>query len=779
MDSTNNPPSGGQPFSGPPPGADPQVGGASVRGFQTTGPHLLDPPEPAVERQPPPPSPLDVRLLAVMAAARFHGAELDREDLRFPSGEAPSPAMLVEWVRQSGLWVRAARMRWRNLLTMQSSGPVVLLLADGSAALMIKADPSRNIVWLKSPSNTFDTEGVAVDELRLAQVWNGETMLIRATRGSGQDNEPFSALWIARLVWLEKPVLRDIVVGSIVLSVLTILPPMLTMVVIDRVITYQSYSTLTVVVLMIGLATLFETYLGFCRRTLILTVATRLDAKLSLHVFKRLLSLPIDYFERHQTGAITYQIGQITKIRDFMTGRLLSTLLDTVTLLVLVPFLFWLNPILTWVVLGCALLIALIIFAFLPPIRVVHRKWVEAEVAKSVVLGESIHGIRTVKSLALEPQQRELWDRRTAEAAGWRQELGKVSNWPQTLVTPLESMITRGVLLLGAYLALTGGGVSVGALLAFMMLSGRVGQPLVSMAKLLEDLEDVRAAIGLAAQVLNNRPESSAPGAGLRPKFEGAVSFNKVTFAYPGTKAKALEDITFAIPAGTMLGVVGRSGSGKSTVTRLLQGINRKYEGAIKVDGADLREINLAHLRRSFGVVLQENFLFRGSVKDNIIAGRPGLTLTDAVRAARLAGAEEFIERMPAGYETWIEEGSPNLSGGQRQRLAIARALIHDPRILILDEATSALDPESEALVNANIARIAHGRTMVIVSHRLSSLTDCHQILVLDNGHFIDMAPHRELLERCTIYRALWQQQNRHMQGEKPATPKPILAQGD
>ena len=183
-----------------------------------------------------------------------------------------------------------------------------------------------------------------------------------------------------------------------------------------------------------------------------------------------------------------------------------------------------------------------------------------------------------------------------------------------------------------------------------------------------------------------------------------------------------------------MLGIVGRSGSGKSTMTRLLQGINRDYSGFLKIDGNDLREINLRHLRQSFGVVLQENFLFRGSIRDNIIAGRPGLTLEDAVRAARLAGAEEFIERMPNGYETYIEEGSPNLSGGQRQRLAIARALITDPRILILDEATSALDPESEAVVNANLLRIARGRTMVIVSHRLSSLTECDQILVLDKG---------------------------------------------
>jgi ATP-binding cassette subfamily B protein len=230
-----------------------------------------------------------------------------------------------------------------------------------------------------------------------------------------------------------------------------------------------------------------------------------------------------------------------------------------------------------------------------------------------------------------------------------------------------------------------------------------------------------------------------------------------------------------------MLGIVGRSGSGKSTIARLLQGINRDYSGFLKIDGSDLREINLRHLRQSFGVVLQDNFLFRGSIRDNILAGRPGLTLEDAVRAARLAGAEEFIERMPNGYETYIEEGSPNLSGGQRQRLAIARALINDPRILILDEATSALDPESEALVNANLLRIARGRTMIIVSHRLSSLTECDQILVLEKGSVMDIAPHRTLLERCAVYRQLWAQQNRHLetQGSRHAALAPTLVQGD
>ena len=452
------------------------------------------------------------------------------------------------------------------------------------------------------------------------------------------------------------------------------------------------------------------------------------------------------------------------------------------TLLVLLPVLFYLNATLSWMVLAAAGLIAITIMCFLKPLRAVYQKVVQAETEKSSVLIESVHGIRTVKSLALEPQQRDMWDRRTADVSGLRLAFGNLSNWPATLSAPIERFMTSGVLLIGAYLALQNPAAApLGALLAFMMLSGRVAQPLVGLARLMEEMEEVRTSVGLAASVLNQKPESANAGAGLRPKFAGSIAFNNVVYSYPGTKNPALDGITFSIPAGTMMGLVGRSGSGKSTITRLLQGIGRDYDGFIKIDGTDLREINLAHLRRNFGVVLQENFLFRGTIRENILAGRPGLTLTDAVRAARLAGAEEFIERLPQGYETWIEEGSPNLSGGQRQRLAIARAVIHDPRILILDEATSALDPESEALVNANLLRIARGRTMVIVSHRLSSLTECDLILVIDKGVVMDIGPHRELVERCSVYRQLWLQQNRHMdpQNQRPSGPTPVLAQGD
>ena len=727
--------------------------------------------------------PARARLQAVVMAARYYGMELAAEDYRnVELSEIPTAASLAAWAQNAGMWARAVRLRWRHLMRLRETGPVVLLFTDGGAGLLIGSNAEHKVVLVRDPLGPEGDPPIAVDEMRLAEVWAGEALLLRANRGHVEADQPFSLGWLAKLVLGERKSLRDIAIASFTLSCLTIFPPFLVMTVTDRVLTHQSYSTLILLSVILGIFVLYETILGFARRLIIVTIGARIDTRLNLHVFNRLIRLSLDYFERHPAGETMHKVTQVHKVREFLTGKLLMTLLDLITLGVLLPFLFYLNATLAWIVVACACCITLIILAYLRPLRVVYKRVVDAETSKHSALGETIFGVKTVKALALEPARKALWDERVAESGRWRLTFGKLSNWPQTLVTPFERFMWIGTIMLGAYLALSDqSGYMVGSLFAFMMLSQRVSQPLVGLARLIEDYEEVGAAIGEAASVLNRPLEADAASGGLRPKFSGGITFEDVSFTYGGTKTPALDRISFSVPPGTMLGIVGRSGSGKSTITRLLQGINRDYTGYVKIDGNDLREINLRHLRQSFGVVLQENFLFRGSIRENIIAGRPGLTLDDVVRAARLAGAEEFIERMPNGYETYIEEGSPNLSGGQRQRLAIARALITDPRLLILDEATSALDPESEALVNANLLRIARGRTMVIVSHRLSSLTECDQTLVLDKGKVMDVAPHRVLVERCSVYRQLWAQQNRHMepQGPRHAALAPTLAQGD
>jgi ATP-binding cassette subfamily B protein len=724
---------------------------------------------------------LQPRLQAVIQAGRYYGIELDPSEFRGAEPAAPAAGELSLWARNAGMWARAVRLRWRHLMRFQEVGPAVLLFTDGTAGLMTGADPAQKIVFLRDPYAPATSAPIALDELRVSAVWRGDALLLRANRGQAAADAPFNLRWVVDLVLTERRAMRDIGLASLTTSILTIFPPFLVMATINRVLQFHSISTLVLISALLTTVVIYETLLGHARRLIVAVLGARLDTKINLYIFNRVLRLPLDYFERHPAGETIHRINQVSHVRQFLTGTMLSTLLDLITLAVLLPFLFYLNVTLGMIVFGGAVMIALIILAYLSPLRASFSRVISAEVWKSAAMTETVFGIKTVKVLALEPQRRALWDERVAETGHARLAFARLSNWPQTMVTPIERLMVLGTVLIGAYMAISEPtGYMVGVLFAFFMLSGRVAQPLVGLARLMENYQEVRCAIAEAGSVLNRPPEFDPASGGLRPHFGGAITFDDVSFTYASSKTPALDRVSFSVPAGTMLGLVGRSGSGKSTLTRLLQGINRDYSGFIKIDGADLRETNLRHLRRGLGVVLQDNFLFRGTIRDNIIAGRPGLTLTDAVRAARLAGAEEFIERLPNGYETYVEEGSPNLSGGQRQRLAIARALIHDPRILILDEATSALDPESEAVVSANLLRIARGRTMVLVSHRMSFLSDCDQILVMDDGKLLDMAPHDVLLERCAIYRHLWNQQNGHLRGrDSGVTALPRLVEGN
>ncbi|MBS0993368.1 peptidase domain-containing ABC transporter [Gluconobacter cerinus] len=716
-----------------------------------------------------------------MAAARFHGLELDIRDFAAEPGEnTPSPASLARWLNEQGAVAKGMRLKWRYLLRLQNSPPVVLMFKDGSAGLMVATNPEKGVVWLRDPMGGDGDTPIPVDELRLSQVWTGDVLLVKRRRDESEADARFDLLWFAKMAMREKKILRDIAFASMILSILQIFPALIVMQVLDRVVNYHSMATLVSLSSFVLILTFYEILLTYARRELSLVLSSRLDARISLHAFNRLLALPLEFYEREQTGEILGRFVAVFKVRDFLTGQLMSTMLDLFTLVVILPVLFLLSSTLAWLTIASAGCIGLIVVLFLPAVTRVMGRQIRAEMNRGSTLYETVAGIRTVKTLALESTRREEWDQKTAEVVRWKLAAGRMSNWPQTLVMPFDAFINRGVILVGAYLVLTNASnMQAGSLAGFMMLGGRVAAPLVGLAKLMEAINEVTVSLVEAGAVLNQPTETKALTTGMRPRIKGALSFMDVNFSYPGSTTKALDNVAFEVPAGTMLGLVGRSGSGKSTVTRLLQGVSRNYTGYLRLDGVDLREINLTHLRRSFGVVLQDNFLFRGTVRDNITAGRPGLTIDDVVRAARLAGAEEFIERMPAGYDTWIEEGSTNISGGQRQRLAIARAVICDPKLMILDEATSALDPESEALVNANLQRIGKGRTMVIVSHRLSSLVNCHQIAVMDRGKLMDIAPHHVLLERCEIYRTLWMQQNRHMNASASPDDADQLAEGE
>jgi ATP-binding cassette, subfamily B, bacterial HlyB/CyaB len=704
----------------------------------------------------------------LVIVARSRGVHLSVPQLihdNVLTGKEVSTPQLLKCAHSAGLKAKVAHLTWDGLSDLKKALPAIVTLKNGSSMVLLRlvGGPDDARVVLQDP-NAADDAGLVIDRVRFEEAWSGDVILVKRNYDISDENQPFSIGLITALLFRERWVVRDIAICAVVLGFLALTPIMFWQLMSNKVIYFKAYHTFYVVCFAMAALVIFEAVFAYMRQFLIVHLTTRVDVKLGTYMFEKLLNLPIDYFERTQVGKTTYDINQMWRIRTFLMGQLFGTVLDSTTLLVFLPVMFFFSPTMTLIVLAiCALMVGWII-VMLPAYRRKTNAVEAAESERGAHLVQTIHGIRTVKSLALDARQRHIWDVMTARVAKLRFAEGMMGNLIQAGVRPLERFAVSGSYAVGVYFALTTNDpVYIGALFAFLMLSQRVSGPLLQMAKLINQYDDARIAVAVVANVLNQPAEEGRTGNGVRTPIEGHVQFSNVTFKYLGASGPALKDVTIDVPKGMTLGIMGRSGSGKTTITRLLQRLHSNYEGLIKIDGIDVREYDVDHLRRSLGVVLQENFLFSGSIRENITAGKVDATFDEVVRAARLAGAEEFIERLPRGYETHIYEGSPNLSGGQRQRLAIARALIVDPRVLILDEATSALDADSEAIVNANIARIAQGRTMIIISHRLSSLVSADAILVLEQGAVQDIGRHEELLARCDIYSNLWHQQTGHV----------------
>jgi ATP-binding cassette subfamily B protein len=715
-------------------------------------------------------------LLALAAVAARHGLDLDANTLRRTfviADQNPTSTALIAIAQEVGMEAKSIRPKWRELPKLQRILPAILILKDGGALVLdaiLENTPSGQVAIVRDPAAPPEAQ-VALDQERLEAVWSGEVIMAKRRHAVTDESQPFSFRWLVGQVMREKSLFGEVAIAAVFSTFLGLVPAFAIMIIVDRVMVNRSGATLAVITGVIFFAIIFEMMLSFLRRNFMEAAATRIDARLNLYIMQKLLNLPMEYFERNATGLILSKLGQIGKIRNFLTGQLFTAFIDLILLLVLVPIMLILSWKLAMIIFVLVGIIVGIITMFLAPVGRLNSKVIQAEIQKSIYLTETIYGMRTIKTLAVEGRRRKEWDARVAVAATWRHAYGKLANWPLTLTMPFERLMYVGPFIVGAYISLEApGSVAPGALMAFTMLAGRIGGPLIQIAKMMTDYGEVGSAVGEVAGVMNQTPENTRVGSGLRLPIHGDITFQEISFRYSNEAPLALDNAEFHIKPGTIFGIMGRSGSGKSTITRLIQGLNPSYKGVIKIDGMDLREIDLHHLRSSIGVVAQENFLFTGSVRENIGMARPDASFSDIVRAAQLAGAEEFIERLPRGYDTILQEGASNLSGGQRQRLAIARALVVDPPVLILDEATSALDAESEAIINANLMRIAQGRTIICVSHRLAMLVPSDTILVMEKGRVYDAGRHEELLQRCDIYKHMWYTQNRH---SNPAGPPP------
>ncbi|GEP01794.1 peptidase domain-containing ABC transporter [Methylobacterium haplocladii] len=701
----------------------------------------------------------------LVIVARHHGVHLATKQIVHDNQLKPGPVSipdLARCARRAGLRAKSFSLSWRNLARLKQTLPAILVLRTGTAMVLTRVEDTDALaqVVLRDPLAPEDAP-LILDRVQLAEVWDGATILIKRDYSLRDEEQPFGFGFLASLIFRERRILRDVAITAVALSMLTLVPILFFRLLTDRVMMHHALTTFTALCIGLVLLVAFEVVFSALRQTLLLHLTARIDVKMETYVFNRLLRLPVDFFESNPIGYITHNLHEAYRIRDFLTKQLFGVMLDSLCLVFFIPVMFVFSVPLTLIVLACCGLIGLWTAIMLPAYRRRMNALIAAQAARGSFLTQTLHGIRTIKSLALEPRQAHAYDVHVARIAQHRIREGNLITVMQSAILPIERFMISGTLAIGVYLAVTSTSpAAIGEIFVFLLLAQRIAAPLRQMSTLVEQYDQARSSVNSVGAMLNRPGEELRPGQGVRQPLIGAVSFSDVVFKYSGSATPALDRAAFEVPPGTTLGIMGRSGSGKTTVTRLLQRLHNEYDGLIRIDGIDVREYALDHLRSSLGVVLQDSFLFAGTIRENITAAKVDATFDEVVRAARLAGAEEFIERLPRGYETYLSEGSTNLSGGQRQRLAIARALITNPRILILDEATSALDPESEAIVNANLKRISEGRTVLVISHRLASLVESDAILVMERGRVHDRGTHEELLDRCDIYRDLWNQQN-------------------
>jgi ATP-binding cassette, subfamily B, bacterial HlyB/CyaB len=664
-------------------------------------------------------------------------------------------ALAVEF----GLSAECARLDWRDLHSRPFAHPLVLVLANTNAVILMGVRRGADEVAVCDPLFR-DGEIFYLARAELEKSWRGQTLIIAPLPPSREDAK-FGFSWFTRKLFAERGLIRDVVIAALAMHLIALSVPIFFQILVDKVVPNQALDTLYTITAGVFILILFDGGFNYMRNYLLAFITRKLDHVIATDTVAHLLTLPIDYFHANPSGVTAYKLQEANNVRDFLASRLFNTFLDFLSVVIFLPVLLIYSWQLTLIVLAVSAIGFVTLAVMSREFRLKLRDVNEIEGRRKAFLFEILNGIDTIKTLALEPRSMLRWRRFTDEAAAKTLTLDHTAARARSVIMSLERGMSVGIGALGALFVLSDK-MTIGALIAFNMLGLRLAHPLIQASGLMQEYQKAVLSLKLLAQLMQTKSE---PASGqLALAVHGHIEFEDVTFHYPGSAAPAVKDISFAVEPGQIVGIVGRSGSGKTTITGLLQGLYRPQTGLIKIDGQDLKELDLAHLRTQIGVVLQENFLFRGTVRDNIAVTKPAASLDEIVRAAQIAGAHEFIQRLPHGYATLLEEGAANLSGGQRQRLAIARALIHVPPVLVFDEATSSLDPESEAIVQQHLAGIAQGRTIVIVTHRLSFVARADLIVVVDQGRIVQAGRHDALLRGCLPYNQLWAQQARMYQ---------------
>ena len=615
--------------------------------------------------------------------------------------------------------------------------PAILILNGDRACLLLRTLESGRFL-LQYPESESPVE---VEAQALLQDYAGLMCFVRPQfrfepRSVQQGMEPRSSHWFWAVILENRRLYRDALLAAVLINVFALAMPLFSMNVYDRVVPNNAVETLWVLAIGISLVLIFNFVLTTTRAYVVDAASKRVDVQLSAQIMERVLDLRMES-RPASVGSFAANLRSFESVRDFIASASLTTLVDLPFVLLFLVAIAWVSP---WMLIPPVVAIAAILLvSFWAQARMesLTLKTFQASSQRNALLVESLTNLEAVKTLNAQSGVQRLWESSTQYIAYMGGKIKFISSGTVNFVQTLQQLVTIAVVVIGVY-QVQDASLSMGGIIAASMIAGRCLAPFGQVAGLMMQFHNARTSLNSIDNYMKMPVEHEAEREFVsRPDLRGAIEFRNVSFSYPGSEQASLSGVSFSLRPGERVGIIGRIGSGKTTLEKLVLGLYQPSEGSVLIDGMDARQIDPVDLRRAIGHVPQDPMLFYGSLKHNLLVGAPFADETDMLHAARIAGVDDFAARNPKGYDMLVGERGESLSGGQRQSIAVARALINDPAILLLDEPSSNLDNQSEAQLKRRLEEASQGKTILLVTHRTALLTLVDRLIVIDGGRIV------------------------------------------